>query len=207
MFVTFMNRILNSVERYKDAVVRSGFDEIEISSLMQTTKALEKNSINHDQLLHTRKFTNEERVVVMNELWQQLVLVCDTGKHIFSNNFCKYKNYVIHTGRRSNEDLSREDNCFEGVLDFQEVQLIHEIPYNPQRKLILENPGIAELKFFISESVVHDFITGGSFHVDTRNRFVINLSDLGRSGNYLFVKNMEKDFVGEYSVSLEEPEV
>jgi len=196
--IYFMQRLHKTAEKYATQLLAAGCPQNRIDELLVLANDLLDANVVQEAFKKNRPGLTAARIILMNDVWKLMLRVSEAGKVIYSNNFAEYQKYVIYG---SNGGSSTE-LVFEGTLQGDETKVVYDLPYNPNRALILGNPGNVPIEYFLSENGVDP--TGAVLVVNPGDLLVNQQSDLGPMGNLLMVRNTNLTNVAEYNVTVDD---
>ena len=103
-----------SKDKYKPALLNKGMTEEEISSLETMADKIIDQSSAVDNAKKDRSFDADERITMLNAVWEKTTLVCNCAKLLFQKDAARYALFLLTDGDTSpqqNDDQSLKDKA------------------------------------------------------------------------------------------------
>jgi hypothetical protein len=191
-----LNDMKTAAASHSAALISAGYTAAQITSITTVRTALEAAESAQKSAMKSRVLTTEERVKVMNTVYDMMTQVNAAAQIVFMNDYAKRSVYVFD----ASADNYDGPGVYEGTLTGgQSVEIAHLI-FHSDRLLILENPGTTSLQYYLN---------GGG--LDTQGSPVTiapgasdeqTMADLDATGTHLIVKNLDAAVVGSYKVTV-----
>lgn len=94
-----MHEVLNAVEKYKAQMLESGMKETTIEELKQAADCLEKSNAAQETRKNNRSVKTEDRINLMNELYNLLLDSRKAAKLVFFDVPAKLQRYILPHNR------------------------------------------------------------------------------------------------------------
>ncbi|MCD4819781.1 MAG: hypothetical protein K8S23_13940 [Candidatus Cloacimonetes bacterium] len=87
----------------KDALLAVGFTQANIDELNTLSSQLDAANIDQQVFMKERTTLANQRVELMNKVWEVIQHICKVGKIIYADDYSRYQQYVMYE-KRSNDD-------------------------------------------------------------------------------------------------------
>ena len=116
---TFMNvwHGVASSTKYKATLITAGFTQANIDNILTKRQALIDAKTTQKIAKNSRPNTTQNRVALMNKVWENRCKVAKVAKYIYANNFAKYKIYLLPASDESSEIFSIKGTVTENGTD------------------------------------------------------------------------------------------
>ena len=95
--IVFMNvwHDVASSTKYKASLIAAGFVQADIDAIATKRQALIDAKTTQEVAKNSRPSTTQNRVILMNKVWENRCKVAKAAKYIYADNFAKYKTYLL----------------------------------------------------------------------------------------------------------------
>jgi len=87
-----------SKPEYKTALLAKGLKDAEITLLDSLAGAIVAQDIAQQNAKKARSLSANQRIVIMNSVWEKMATVCQCAKLVFQNNAAKYNLFLLTEG-------------------------------------------------------------------------------------------------------------
>ncbi len=189
----FMATLVSASNKYKTELNGAGFSQADIDKLQTYYDDLVAANNDQEYYKGERRTLNQQRIILINDAWAIAVDICDAGKIIFTDNYAKYKQYVLYESTSGNGSHTYNGN----VPPSQTVVILSE-GFAPETGLVLGNNGQTVLKYCVGED---ESPCASGKDVDPGEEVVTTVSELG-TGTILKATNLSDTVEGIFEVEV-----
>lgn len=192
----FMDELSQIAVRYQAELVAAGCPAATITNIATVRDAFQAANREQNKSVKDRPVITQGRLAAYNALYAATRKVIDAAQRVYRNNAAKLGQYTYSPLiNHNNTDTAT------GTINPETTALVIELPYLATRQLALSNTGTVSLTFALSLNGTTS--TGTPVVVDPGNSLAITTSDLGPSGNFIVVTNLNTTTAGDYEVEYE----
>jgi len=94
VFMSVFNKVANN-SLYKNLLINAGYSEANLNTTLTILNELIEAKTNQEIGKNTREQFTQNRIELLNQVWAFRTQVSKAAKNIFTNNFAKYKIYLL----------------------------------------------------------------------------------------------------------------
>jgi hypothetical protein len=197
-FVIFMRQLEETVDTYKDKLRAKGMPAAKIGVAATLANELETAIKTHGTSKKGRILTTQDRRIAYNEVWNKIKLVCEAGKNVFSNNYARYRRYILYEGNQTPPPIVEE---YESLPAAQTATA--DLEFTNDSIVLFKNPGVTDL--LICRHNKENEPNGEIGFILTSNAEVVkDILDVPGAGNFINITNLSETDSGLFLVQLAE---
>jgi len=144
-FIQFMHDLFEVSTKYEAIMVAAGFDAPRIAAIKTLTDELRAAKSLQEQSKGTRSTAANDRIILLNDLWEITHRICMAGKAVFYQDYGRYQLFLLPWN--SGSSSAEEEVSYDGIIHSQETLNIAIPNLQPDTVLVISNTGTEPLTF------------------------------------------------------------
>lgn len=143
--IQFMLDFTESCIKYQSQLTTVGFLPTKTGYIQSLTSELQALNTAQEQTKGSRGFATNERVNLLNTVWETTRRLCNAGKTLYYNNYGKWQLFLLPWGGEGSPNAP--NNTFTGSIGSGATLNIAILNLSPTSMLTLSNTGGVSLRF------------------------------------------------------------
>lgn len=169
--VQFMDMLHKTSVKYSAELIANGWTQVKIDQSDTLTNELNAENTEQEQAKKNRPVETQERIIILNTCWDDMVFVTNAAKAVFYNNFAKLHQYTLPEGGAD------EQHTFDvNVTTGSTANFVQRI-FSANDEITIDNTGTGDLDLGLV-LLVGDVVVAG-FTVAAGTTVTVTASQLG----------------------------
>ena len=139
--VQFMDMLHKTSVKYSVELIAKGWTQVKIDQCETLAGELKTENTEQEQAKKDRPVETQERIVVLNTCWEDMVFVTNAAKAVFYDNFAKLHQYTLPAGGAD------EQHTFDLDIAVGETENVTEQTFAAEEEITIDNLGTGDLDF------------------------------------------------------------
>ena len=137
--VQFMDMLHKTSVKYSVELIAKGWTQVKIDQCETLAGELKTENTEQEQAKKDRPVETQERIVVLNTCWEDMVFVTNAAKAVFYDNFAKLHQYTLPAGGAD------EQHTFDLDIAVGETENVTEQTFAEEEEITIDNLGTGDL--------------------------------------------------------------
>ena len=171
--VQFMDMLHKTSVKYSVELIAKGWTQLKIDECETLAGQLNVENTEQEQAKKNRPVETQERIVILNTCWEDMVFVTNAAKAVFYDDYAKLHQYTLPSGGGDEQHTFDVD-----VITGATVNILQQI-FTANDEITLENTGTGDLDFGLMKLVGDVVNAGTGVNVAAGTTQTVTASQLG----------------------------
>ena len=137
--VQFMDMLHKTSVKYSVELIAAGWTQVKIDQCETLAGELKTENTEQEQAKKDRPVETQERIIILNTCWEDMVFVTNAAKAVFYDNFAKLHQYTLPAGGAD------EQHTFDLDIAIGETENVTEQIFAAEDEITIDNLGTGDL--------------------------------------------------------------
>jgi hypothetical protein len=169
----FMNMLNKTSVNYSVELIAKGWTQVKIDQCGTLAAELKTENTEQEQAKKDRPVETQERIVILNTCWEDMVFVTNAAKAVFYDNYAKLHQYILPEGGGD------EQHTFNVDVATGATENVTEQTFATEDEITIENMGTGDLDFGMMNLVDDVVAPGAGVTIAAGTSQTVTASELG----------------------------
>lgn len=171
--VQFMEMLHKTSVKYSVELIAKGWTQVKIDECETLASEIKAENTEQEQAKKDRPVETQDRIIILNTCWQDMVFVTNAAKAVFYDNFAKLHQYTLPVGG------SDEQHTFNVDVTAGATENVIEQTFIAEDEITIENLGTGDLDFGLMSSADETVAPGAGVTIAAGATETVTASQLG----------------------------